>query len=138
MKNLIKISIVIFLIIVIVVVVDFLRHAGNTSNLQEQLAKMDPAERTFCKTVLSKITSTSSEKEVIALLGKPSRDLILKKNWWVQLGNRKDRIGVYFSTSGYAKEVVLDGGIGRFYYRYKLPPKNNNEEQILNKSLNTE
>ena len=30
--------------------------------------------------------------------------------------NHHDRVGVLFSSSGHAEQVVLDGGPGRFYY----------------------
>ena len=50
-------------------------------------------------------------------LGNPDRDLMLKKNWWVQLSGKKDRVGVFFDTAGLATDVVLDGGPERFYYR---------------------
>lgn len=87
---------------------------------EEQLARMEPPEREFCLTVLSQITSSSTKSEVLQLLGSPSRDLGLKTNWWIRLGDRRDRIGVYFDTSKNATGVVLDGGPGRFYYTRDL------------------
>lgn len=93
---------------------------GMFGSPEEQLARMEPAEREFCLTVLSQITASTTKDEVLQLLGNPSRDLGLKTNWWIRLGDRKDRIGVYFDTSKNATQVVLDGGPGRFYYSPNL------------------
>jgi hypothetical protein len=83
--------------------------------------EIPPEEQWYIDTVLSQITSETTKEEVIELLGKPSRDLALKLNWWVSIANRKSRVGVYFSsTTGKAQEIVLDGGGGRFYYRKTL------------------
>lgn len=113
----------VFVIIVLTFVftiLDFRNTAGDTGDPDSQLARMLPPEREFCEQVLWKIDSSSTERDVIALLGKPSRSLKFKKNWWVKFGENKDRVGVYFNTAGLATEVVLDGGTGRFYYRRKV------------------
>lgn len=90
-------------------------------DMQHQWLLMSDAEKNFCLETLSKITTRHSQDEVISLLGKPHRNILgLKMNWWVELGEHKDRVGVYFSPRGTAAEVVLDGGQGRFYYRYRL------------------
>ncbi len=79
------------------------------------------AEQQYIDTVLSQITAESSKEDVIILLGKPDRDLVAKVNWWVNIEGANSRVGVYFSiTSGKATEIVLDGGVGRFYYQEKL------------------
>ncbi len=77
---------------------------------------MVPEEQEYCLRVLWQIKPDWTKAQVTQLLGSPSRDMGLKTNWWVILGNKKDRVGVYFTTSGLASEVVLDGGPGRFYY----------------------
>jgi hypothetical protein len=78
-------------------------------------------EQLYIDTVLSQITSETTKEEAIELLGKPSRDLVLKVNWWVSIDGRNSRIGVYFSSAtGKAEDVILDGGWGRFYYRKAL------------------
>ena len=96
---------------------DFELNAGDTNNPDAQLASMLPGEREFCEQTLWQINSKSTQEEVIALLGQPYRNRIIKLNWWVELDGKKDRIGVYFDTAGLATEVVLDGGWGRFYYK---------------------
>lgn len=108
---------------------DFYNTAGFSGNPDKQLQKMLPAERDFCERILWQIDSSSSERDVLALLGRPSRSLKFKKNWWVQLGGKKDRVGVYFNTSGMATEVVLDGGMGRFYYRRKVAEHENQKPE---------
>lgn len=121
MSRMIKWTIVaIVVFIVAFTVLDFLNTAGDTGDPDAQLAMMLPEEREFCETVLWQIDSGSSERDVLALLGPPSRSLKMKKNWWVKLGGKKDRIGVYFDTSGLATRVFLDGGFGRFYYTRKV------------------
>ena len=89
----------------------------NVDDPEAQLAAMLPEERDFCEQVLARILPTSNGKHVVEVLGKPDRDLMLKKNWWVKLGGKRDRVGVFFDTAGLATDVVLDGGPGRFYYR---------------------
>ena len=103
-------------------------NAADPDDPEAQLAAMLPAEREYCERVLSKILTTSNEKDVEELLGKPSRDLWLKKNWWVKLGGKKDRVGVYFGLNSFAHTVVLDGGPGRFYYFLKLEKKRAGDE----------
>ncbi|MDP2652750.1 MAG: hypothetical protein Q8Q08_01840 [Candidatus Omnitrophota bacterium] len=100
------------------------RQARQQAEMQKARSQMSAEELAYCDNVLSKITAVSTEAEVIALLGTPSRDIKVpgagsKKNWWVTLGGKQSRVGVYFSGEGMATEVVLDGN-GRFYYRYKL------------------
>jgi hypothetical protein len=97
------------------------RGMGGTA--EEQLRKMTPEEREFCLHTLSQITSRSTRSDVIGLLGQPSRDLGLKVNWWVTLGQRRARVGVYFTPAGVVDEVVLDGGPGRYYYSRKVTRK---------------
>ena len=89
----------------------------NVDDPETQLAAMLPAERDFCEQVLARILPTSSGKDVVEVLGEPDRDLMLKKNWWVKLDGKRDRVGVFFDMAGLATDVVLDGGPGRFYYR---------------------
>jgi hypothetical protein len=91
--------------------------AVNVDDPEAQLAAMLPAERDFCEQVLARILPKSNGKHVVEVLGNPDRDLMLKKNWWVKLGGKRDRVGVFFDTAGLATDVVLDGGPGRFYYR---------------------
>lgn len=80
-----------------------------------------PVEQEYIDSVLSLITKDSSKEDVINLLGKPDRDLGLKVNWWVTIGDKNSRIGVYFSSSsGKATRINLDGGPGRFYYSKEL------------------
>jgi hypothetical protein len=81
---------------------------------------MSPAERDFCLSKLWRIDSSSTERDVLAILGAPSRSLKYKKNWWVILDGRQDRVGVNFNISDFAVEVILDGGPGRVYYRRKV------------------
>ncbi len=106
--------------IVIFPLCDAVNAAGNVDNPDAQLENMHPVEREFCENILWQINSSSTERDVLALLGQPSRDRKYKKNWWVELGGKRDRVGVYFNLQGFATEVVLDGGIGRFYYRRKV------------------
>ena len=101
---------------VLFTILDFVNTVGDTGGPDAQLASMLPGERQFCERVLWQIDSSSTKRDVLALLGKPSRGLKFKKNWWVELDGKKDRIGVFFNTSGFATDVVLDGGPGRFYY----------------------
>ena len=83
--------------------------------------KVPEAEQEYIDKVLSKITKTSTKEEVIKLLGEPSRDLGWKLNWWVKIDNKDSRVGVFFTSEGNAIEkIVLDGGIGRFYYCKEL------------------
>ena len=89
---------------------------GMGGSPQEQLKKMTPEEREFCLQELWQITTNSTRSEVLQMLGSPSRDLGMKVNWWIKLGQNKSRVGVYFTTAGRADQVVLDGGPGRFYY----------------------
>jgi hypothetical protein len=96
---------------------DFFNTAGDINNPNLQLTRMTPAEREYCLKTLWRIDSSSSERDVLAILGAPSRSLKYKKNWWVNLGGREDRVGVLFDSSGHAEELILDGGLGRFYYR---------------------
>ena len=98
-------------------ILDFMNTAGDTGDPDAQLASMLPGERQYCEQVLWQIDSSSTERDVLALLGSPSRSLKYKKNWWVQLDGKRDRVGVFFNTSGFATDVVLDGGSGRFYYK---------------------
>ncbi len=107
-------------LVVILAIIAFIRTTGTGNDPDAELERMLPAEREFCEKVLWQINSRSSERDVLALLGTPSRDLKLKKNWWVELGGRKDRVGVYFNTFGFATQVVLAAGSGRFYYRRKV------------------
>ena len=123
-KHICKIAIVAILLVAVVAVVDFLFLRGDTSDPEEQLLRMSREEREYCEKVLGQITSSSTEADVEALLGKPSRDLKWKKNWWVTLGDHKARVGVYFSADGHAHEIVLDGD--RYYYRRKVPPARGN------------
>ena len=111
---------VIVILTITFTIMDFINISGDTGNPDDQLARMLPHERQFCDQVLSQIDSSSTERDVLALLGKPSRSLKFKKNWWIKLDEKNDRVGVYFNTSGFATEVVLDGGTGRFYYRRKV------------------
>lgn len=101
----------------VLTVVDFFITPGDVDNPDAQLAQMLPAERAFCEETLWRIDSHSNQRDVLALLGAPERSLPHKKNWFVKLDGKKDRVGVYFTLEGYADEVVLDGGPGRFYYR---------------------
>ena len=79
------------------------------------------AEQHYIDTVLSQITTRSTKADTIALLGKPHRDLVAKVNWWVTIDGRDSRVGIYFDpTTGMADEIVLDGGMDRFYYRQTL------------------
>ncbi|MDR1193846.1 MAG: hypothetical protein LBK98_06765 [Peptococcaceae bacterium] len=81
-------------------------------------------EQIYIDTVLARVTAETTKEEAIELLGKPSRDLVLKVNWWVVIANRNSRVGIYFSgTTGKAEEVVLDGGWGKFYYTKTLGEK---------------
>jgi hypothetical protein len=89
---------------------------GMGGSTEEQLDKMTHEERQFCLQSLWQITTNSTRSDVIRMLGSPSRDLGLKVNWWVKLGQERSRVGVFFTAAGYADEVVLDGGSGRFYY----------------------
>jgi hypothetical protein len=68
-------------------------------------------EQNYIDTVLSQITSETTKEEAIGLFGKPSRDLVLKVNWWVSIDSRNSGVGIFFSeTNGKAEEIVLDGG----------------------------
>ena len=96
---------------------DFFNTAGDIDKPDLQLARMSPAERNFCLKRLWQIDSSSTERDVLAILGAPSRSLKYKKNWWLSLDGRRDRAGVLFDSLGFAVEVILDGGPGRFYYR---------------------
>ena len=116
-RKLIWIAAAVGVIIIGLTVAGFLNTAGDVENPGEQLAKMMPAERDYCLNTLWQIDSSSNERDVLALLGPPSRSLKLKKNWHVTLEGKTDRVGVYSGTDGRATEVVLDGGWGRFYYR---------------------
>lgn len=81
--------------------------------------EMEPEERKYCLETLSRIHAESSFDDVVEILGKPDRNILNSKlNWWVKLGDRKSRVGVFFG-SGKANRIVLDGGPGRFYYTYK-------------------
>ncbi len=132
-RKLIWIATIIGLIIIVLTIVDFLNTAGDINNPEAQLARMLPAEQEFCLKTLWQIDSSSNERDVLALLGSPSRSLKLKKNWHITLDGKTDRIGVYFGTNGYATQVVLDGGPGRFYYRRNVKdhekPKEDNFSQ---------
>ena len=111
------ISVIALLAIAVLTIYDFFNTAGDIDRPDLQLARMLPAEREFCIKTLWQIDSSSTERDVLAILGAPSRSLKFKKNWWVTLDGRQDRVGVYFNSSGFADEVVLDRGPGRFYYR---------------------
>jgi len=113
-------SLLAFFLVATLTIVDFFNTAGDIDKPDLQLARMSPAEREFCLEVLWQIDSSSTERDVLAILGAPSRSLKYTKNWWVTLDGRKDRAGVLFDSSGYAEEVVLDGGFGRFYYSRKV------------------
>ena len=92
-----------------------------TEKNRKALAAMSPAERRFCAEILNSITAESTKQDILTMLGKPSRSILGKKlNWWVKIDEKKDRIGVYFSSSDKPTGVVLDGGWGRFYYRCNL------------------
>lgn len=80
-----------------------------------------PEERQYIDSVLSHVTAETTKAESIELLGTPSRDLLVRVNWWVSIAGRKSRIGISFSgDTGLAEEIVLDGGPGRFYYTKDL------------------
>ena len=114
---------------VLFTVVDFFNTAGDIKDPNSQLAQMLPEERQFCLETLWSIDTNSTERDVLALLGKPSRSLKYKKNWWVILGGKKDRVGVYFDTSGHATKIVLDGGTGRFYYQRNVIDQENEKPE---------
>ncbi len=105
------------LVIIGLTIIDDINTAGDVKNPEAQLAKMLPSEREFCIKTLWQINTSSNERDVLALLGPPSRSLKYKKNWYITLDGKMDRIGVYLGTDNYATQVVLDGGPGRFYYR---------------------
>jgi hypothetical protein len=121
-----KIVILGLVLLVTFAVVEYLFFSGDTSDPKAQLQRMSPAEREYCLDKLGKINANSTAADVEVLLGKPSRDLVLKKNWWVTFGDHKARSGVYFSTEGHATEVVLDGD--GYYYRRKVPPATNKSD----------
>ena len=77
-------------------------------------------EQGYIDTVLSQITTETTIEGAVDLLGTPDRNLGLKVNWLVTIAERNSRVGVYFSVSGKANDIVLDGGPGRFYYRKSL------------------
>ncbi len=117
LKSILRWAIIgITILIVCFTILDFVNNAGDTTNLQEQLAKMSPQEQQFCLETLGQITALSTERDVLALLGSPYKSLKVKKNWWVTLDGKRDRVGVYFNLKGYATQVSFDGGFGRFYY----------------------
>jgi hypothetical protein len=101
-------------------VIDFFNAAGDLDRPDLQLARMGPEERDFCEKTLWQIESSCTEGDVLAVLGAPSRSLKFKKDWWVKLDGRQVQAGVWFDASGFAADVVLDGGPGRFYYRRKV------------------
>ena len=115
-----------FLAILFLAVGQFLFFMGDTSNPEEQLQRMSQEERDYCETVLGKITTSSTAADSEALLGKPSRDLELKKNWWVTFHNRRAGVGVNFSSDGHATEVIMSGD--DYYYRRKVPAVSANNE----------
>ncbi len=116
-RNLFRLLTIVALLIIVLTILDFINTAGDVNNPDAQLAKMLPAEREFCQNILWQINSLSTERDVLALLGPPAKSLKLKKNWNVTLDGKTDRVGIYFDTNGYATQVLLDGGMGRFYYR---------------------
>lgn len=124
------------MLVIVFTILDFINTAGDTGDPNAQLATMLPAERQFCEQVLWQIDSSSTERDVLTLLGPPSRSLKFKKNWWVELDGKKDRVGVFFNASGFATDVVLDGGTGRFYYKRdvkdheRLGQKDEDKERI--------
>lgn len=113
-------SILATILIVGFTVFDLFNTAGDIDKPDLQLKTMSPAERDFCLKTLWRIDSSSTERDVLALLGPPSRSLKYHKTWWVNLDGRASRAGVFFNTAGFADEVVLDGGVGRFYYRRRV------------------
>lgn len=106
----------------------YLDGMAGSDDPNKVLETMGPGEREFCTNVLWQIRDDWSKDRVVHLLGTPSRDLGLKVNWWVTLDGKPIRVGVYFTLSGLAEQVVLDGGPDRFYYRrpvtdhMKAPP----------------
>jgi len=114
-----KLNIIVILPMILFLIFSFLPlTAGSVVWIDETI----PAEEQhYIDTILSQITTESSKDEAIELLGKPDRDLIAKVNWWVSIDGRDSRVGIYFSPStGKANEIVLDGGIGSFYFRKSL------------------
>ncbi len=112
-KKLATVVAIVFLLLLAVLL--FSRGMGGSAD--EQFMKMDPGESDYCRQILWQIKPGWSHSQVQQLLGAPTRDMGMKQNWWVTIGNRKDRVGVYFDGSGGATDIVLDGGPGRFYYR---------------------
>lgn len=93
----------------------------TAANILSGMDSEVPAEeQKYIDEVLSKITKDSSKDDVIELLGPPSRDSGSKVNWWITINGKESRVGVYFSLSGNATRINLDGGPGRFYYRTDL------------------
>ncbi len=89
------------------------------------ITEVPPAEQVYIDSVLSQITPQTTKAEAIALLGKPDRDLFFKVNWWVLIENKRSRIGISFSSvTGFAREIILDGGLERFYYSKELTEPN--------------
>ena len=125
----------VFLLIVIFTLLDFMNRVEDIDDLQTQLNAMLPNEREFCLDVLGQIDALSTERDVLALLGDPSRSLKLKKNWWVNIDGKKDRIGVYFDLQGYATQVIFDGGFNRFYYSRNIEKETEFVEQDNNKEI---
>jgi hypothetical protein len=85
------------------------------------ITEVPPAEQMYIDSVLSQITSQTTKAEAIELLGEPDRDLFFKVNWWVSIEDERSRIGIIFSPkTGFAAEIILDGGVERFYYSKEL------------------
>lgn len=112
----------IFLIIIFPLIFGCLKPKSNDkikNNKSGIISGMnDPVpdkEQEYIDNILSQITKDTTKNELIELLGEPSRDLGFKINWWIEIEEKKSRVGVFIKNNQ-IKQVVLDGGPGRFYY----------------------
>ncbi len=97
---------------------DFRLISGDISATDESIP---PEEQAYISSLLSSITKDTTKADALEILPQPDSETDTKLSWAVDIDGRQSRVGISFSIStGKAYEFVLDGGVGKFYFRTEL------------------